>query len=104
MEGIMPRVRQCAKERLLANMRSCRDAKLKTRYLIVVNLLAGHSAIAEKRTADLTTKIESQAAEIESLKVAHKCAGDALADQLGHPVKPPTFAAFFSSVIRATVT
>ena len=44
MEGIMPRVRQSAKERLLANMRSCRDAKLKTRYLIVVNLLAGRSA------------------------------------------------------------
>jgi len=44
MEGIMPRVRQSAKERLLLNMRSCRDAKLKTRYLIVVNLMAGRSA------------------------------------------------------------
>jgi transposase len=44
MEGIMPRLRQSAKERLLRNMRSCRDANLKTRYLIVVNLMAGRSA------------------------------------------------------------
>ena len=44
MEGIMPRLRQSAKERLLWNMRTCRDAKLKTRYLIVVNLVAGRSA------------------------------------------------------------
>jgi transposase len=43
MEGIMPRVRQPAKERLLKKFRSCRDAKLKTRYLIVVNLMAGRS-------------------------------------------------------------
>jgi transposase len=44
MEGIMPRLRQSAKERLLKNMRSCRDAKLKTRYLIVVNLIHGRTA------------------------------------------------------------
>ena len=44
MEGIMPRLRQPAKERLLENMRRCRDAKLKTRYLIVVNLVHGRTA------------------------------------------------------------
>lgn len=43
MEGIIPFLRWSAKERLLKNMRSCRDAKLKTRYLIVVNLLNGRS-------------------------------------------------------------
>jgi len=44
MEGIMPRLRQSAKERLLKNLRSCREAKLKTRYLIVVNLVHGRTA------------------------------------------------------------
>lgn len=43
MEGIMSRLRQSAKERLLKNMRTCRDAKLKTRYLIVVNLVHGRT-------------------------------------------------------------
>jgi hypothetical protein len=44
MEGIMPRLRQSAKERLLKNMRKCREAGLKVRYLIVVNLVQGRSA------------------------------------------------------------
>jgi transposase len=44
MEGIMPGLRQSAKERLLKNMRTCRNAKLKIRYLIVVNLMQGRSA------------------------------------------------------------
>jgi transposase len=44
MEGIMPRLRQSAKERLLKKMRRCRDARLKIRYLIVVNLGQGRSA------------------------------------------------------------
>lgn len=44
MEGIMPRLRRPSKERLLKNMRTCRDAKLKTRYLIVVNLVHGRTA------------------------------------------------------------
>jgi transposase len=43
MEGIMPRWRQPAKDGLLKKLRICRDAKLKTRYLIVVNLMAGRS-------------------------------------------------------------
>jgi transposase len=44
MEGIIPSLRQSAKERLLKNLRSCSDAKLKTRYLIVINLLHGRLA------------------------------------------------------------
>lgn len=44
MEGIIPCLRRSAKERLLKNMRTCRDAKLKTRYLIVVNLFHGRCA------------------------------------------------------------
>jgi len=44
MEGIMPCLRQSAKERLLRNMRACRDAKLRIRYLVVVNLMQGRSA------------------------------------------------------------
>lgn len=41
MEGILPRVSARAKERLVRQMRKCRDAKTKTRYLIVINLLEG---------------------------------------------------------------
>jgi len=44
MEGIMPSLRQSAKERLLRNMRGCCDAQLKIRYLIVVNLMQGRTA------------------------------------------------------------
>lgn len=41
MEGIVPELRFSAKERIIKQMRRCREAKLKTRYLIVVNLLHG---------------------------------------------------------------
>lgn len=50
MEGIIPPLRHCAKERLLKQLRSCRDAKLKTRYLIIVNLIHGRSP---KETAQI---------------------------------------------------
>jgi transposase len=39
MEGIMPYVRCSVKERLYKHLQQCCDAKLKTRYLIVVNLI-----------------------------------------------------------------
>jgi transposase len=38
---LLPHVRLAAKERLLKGLRACREPRLKTRYLIVVNLLAG---------------------------------------------------------------
>jgi transposase len=41
MSPILPRVRQSVKDRLLKNLRACRDARLRTRYLIITNLLAG---------------------------------------------------------------
>lgn len=38
MEGIVPKLSRRDKQRLLDRARSCREAKLKTRYLIVLNL------------------------------------------------------------------
>jgi transposase len=40
MSTILPKVRYAVKERLRKHLRQCRDPKLKTRYLIIVNLLA----------------------------------------------------------------
>jgi transposase len=39
MDGIIPEMRFADKERLIRRMRKCRDAGLKTRYLVIVNLL-----------------------------------------------------------------
>ena len=44
MSSIVPQVRFAVKERLLRHLRSCRDAALKTRYLMIINLLGGRSA------------------------------------------------------------
>ena len=44
MEGIVPELRYSAKQRLLKGTRQCRDAKHKTRYLVIVNLVNGRSA------------------------------------------------------------
>ena len=41
MSTIVPRLRRSVKDRLLRHLRLCRDPGLKTRYLVVVNLLAG---------------------------------------------------------------
>jgi transposase len=38
MDGIIPELRFADKQRLIRRMRKCRDAGLKTRYLIIVNL------------------------------------------------------------------
>ena len=43
MDGIVPRIGYCDKVRLYKELRKCRDAKLKVRYLIVVNLVSGRS-------------------------------------------------------------
>jgi hypothetical protein len=45
MEGLLPLRRGCAKQRLLKNLKRCRDAKMRVRYLIVVNLMHGRSAV-----------------------------------------------------------
>jgi transposase len=44
MEGIIPALRGSAKERLCRQLRKCRDSKLRTRYLVVINLANGRSA------------------------------------------------------------
>jgi transposase len=44
MSSIVPKVRFSVKERLLRHLRRCRDAGLRTRYLIIINLLHGRSA------------------------------------------------------------
>jgi transposase len=41
MSCIVPRLRLSVKDRLLRHLRLCRDPGLKTRYLVIVNLLAG---------------------------------------------------------------
>ena len=43
MDGIIPRLRLAEKEKLLRHLRQCRNAALKMRYLIVVNLVGGRS-------------------------------------------------------------
>jgi transposase len=44
MDGIIPELRFVDKQRLVERMRRCRDAGLKGRYLIIVNLIHGRSA------------------------------------------------------------
>jgi transposase len=43
MEGIVPRLPARAKEQLSRQLQSCRDARLRTRYSIIINLCEGHS-------------------------------------------------------------
>jgi transposase len=44
MPAIVPPVRFAVKQRLLKNLRRCREAGLRLRYLIVINLLSGRGA------------------------------------------------------------
>jgi transposase len=53
MNGIVPRLRLSVKERLYRHLRDCQDANLKTRYLIIVNLLAGRSPVRTAEVLDL---------------------------------------------------
>ena len=46
MPPIVPKVRFAVKQRLLRNLRRCRQAGLRLRYLIVINLLNGRGAYA----------------------------------------------------------
>jgi transposase len=49
MTAIVPQLRYSAKQHLLKQLRRCRSAGLKTRYLIIINLVHGRAAVA---TAD----------------------------------------------------
>lgn len=57
MNVILPKVRYSVKEKLLKHLRQCRNAGLRLRYLIVVNLLNGRGAyeVAEVLGAHNTT-------------------------------------------------
>lgn len=57
MDGILPKLRWIDKERLVKRVRSCRDARLKGHYLIIVNLINGRSAseTAEALSIDEST-------------------------------------------------
>jgi transposase len=46
MSAIVAKVRYSVKQRLLKQMRQCRDADLRIRYLIIINLLNGRPAYA----------------------------------------------------------
>jgi transposase len=50
MAGIVLRLRFSVKERLLKNLRRCRCASVRLRYLIIVNVLSGRSA---RKTAEV---------------------------------------------------
>src|SRR6266566_1697092 len=50
MAGIVLKVRFSVKERLLKNLRRCRFAIVRQRYLIIVNLFSGRSA---RKTAEV---------------------------------------------------
>lgn len=43
MDGIIPELRYSDKQKLIGRMRRCRDAGLRLRYLIIVNLASGRS-------------------------------------------------------------
>jgi transposase len=57
MPSILPQVRFSVKERLVKHLRKCRNADLRVRYLIIINLLNGRSArkTAEVLRVHLTT-------------------------------------------------
>jgi transposase len=42
--GIVPQVRWSCKDRLSRHLRCCRDARLRTHYIVIIGLLNGHSA------------------------------------------------------------
>ena len=46
MPDIVPKVRCSVKDRLLKSLRRCREAKVRLRFLVIVNLLNGRSARA----------------------------------------------------------
>ena len=56
MEGIIPKLRRAEKRRLEKRARSCKDAKLKTRYLIVLNLAEEHSPTETARALKVARK------------------------------------------------
>jgi transposase len=50
MPAILPELRYCVKQRLLRNLRRCRDARLRCHYLIIITLNEGLPVAAVART------------------------------------------------------
>ena len=61
MDGIIPQLRFAAKQRLIKRMSKCREAKLKTRYLIIVNLINERSVV---ETAEILKVARSTVYEV----------------------------------------
>ena len=53
MDGIVPKLRFASKQKLLMRMRRCRDARLKGRYLIIINLGNGRSPAATAEALEI---------------------------------------------------
>lgn len=63
MEGIVPVLRGSAKDRLYRHLRKCRDAKLKMRYLIIINLVNGRSPTETARVLHVSRSTVYNVAE-----------------------------------------
>lgn len=63
MEGIVPKMDRRAKRRLLKQMRKCRDAQMKTRYLIILTLADGRSPSETSRVTKTARSTVYRAAE-----------------------------------------
>jgi len=67
MDGIMPRLRFAEKEKLLQHLRQCRGAALKTRYLIVVNLVRGRSPTQITEALNISHRVAQRFSEQDEL-------------------------------------
>lgn len=63
MEGIIPSLSASAKESLRQQMRSCQDAELRTRYLIIVNLADGYNPTQIQRLCGVSRSTVYRIAE-----------------------------------------
>ena len=57
MDGIGPKLRFAAKQKIFKQMKYCRDIKVKQRYLIIVNLMAGRPPISAVAVLLMTVQL-----------------------------------------------
>lgn len=63
MEAIVPRMDRRARRRLLKRMRKCREAPMRTRYLIILTLAEGHSPTETTRRIKVSRSTVYRVAE-----------------------------------------
>ena len=63
MDGIVPKLRFVDKQKLLKHLKNCRDAKVKQRYLIMVNLISGRPPTAVSDVLQVTRSTVYRVAE-----------------------------------------